>query len=154
MGTISSYTPATEVTDDDVLLGNDGTTTKTFTGAIIKTYVGWSYRDVAYPGVLSTSTGTMRLAFPVATTVVGVSLRCTTAPAGAAILVDVNKNGTTIFTTQGNRPTVAAGAFASAAEVTNMDVTAFAAGDYMTVDVDQIGSSTPGSDLVVTVRYR
>jgi hypothetical protein len=72
-----------------------------------------------------------------------------TAPTGAAILVDVNKNGTTIFTTQGNRPSIAAGGNASSAAVP--DVTSLAAGDFLTVDVDQIGSTVAGSDLTVIV---
>ena len=33
-----------------------------------------------------------------------------TPPAGAALVVDVNKNGTTIYTNQANRPSIAAGA--------------------------------------------
>lgn len=36
MAVISSYTAATDLTDDDVLIGNDGAVTKKFSGAIIK----------------------------------------------------------------------------------------------------------------------
>jgi hypothetical protein len=57
-------------------------------------------------------------------------------------------NGTTIFTTQGNRPAIAAASNTSG-KVTNMDVTTIANGQYVTIDIDQIGSSTAGSDLVV-----
>jgi hypothetical protein len=74
-----------------------------------------------------------------------------TAPTTQSVIVDVNKNGTTIFTTQGNRPTIAAGANTDASSTP--DVTAFAAGDYMTVDVDQIGTGTVGADLTVQVWY-
>jgi hypothetical protein len=70
-----------------------------------------------------------------------------TAPAGASVIVDVNKNGTTLFTTQSNRPTIAAGT--NTIKRTNMDVTTINDGEYITVDVDQIGSTTAGSDLVV-----
>jgi hypothetical protein len=31
------------------------------------------------------------------------------------------------------------------------DVTSLAAGDYLTIDIDQIGSTVAGSNLVVTV---
>lgn len=103
-------------------------------------------------GTLSVSVGTGRLTFPVAATILGVVAAVNTAPTGAAILCDVNKNGTTIFTTQGNRPSIAAAGFASA--TATPDVTAFAAGDYMTVDIDQVGSTAPGTNLTVTVRYR
>lgn len=76
-----------------------------------------------------------------------------TAPATQAILIDVNDDGTTIFTTQGNRPSIAAG--------TNDDDsgtpdggTAVVANSVITVDVDQVGVGTPGSDLTVFVRGR
>lgn len=72
-----------------------------------------------------------------------------TAPTGAAIRVDVNKNGTTIFTTQANRPNIAVSTFTS--KVTTMDVTSLADGDYLTVDVDIIGSTVAGADLTVQV---
>lgn len=67
------------------------------------------------------------------------------------MIFDVNKNGTTIFTTQGNRPTIAISGNADNASVP--DVTAFAAGDYITVDVDQVGSTIQGSDAVVEIEY-
>lgn len=105
-------------------------------------------------GGLSVAAGALRLLFPAAATLLGVVLAVGTAPVGAAILVDVNKSGTTVFTTQGNRPTILDGASATAAEVTNMNVTAFASGTYLTVDVDQVGSGTAGSNLTVGVRWR
>jgi hypothetical protein len=103
-------------------------------------------------GVLSVTTGTGRLTFQTAVTILGVVAAVNTAPTGAAILVDVNKNGSTIFTTQANRPSIAAAGFASA--TATPAVTAFAAGDYMTVDIDQVGSTVAGADLTVTIRYR
>lgn len=104
-------------------------------------------------GNVTLTTGKVRYRFPFAATIVGVSAAVNTAPTGSAIILDINKNGTTIFTTQANRPQIAAGAFATAAEVTNMNVTSIAAGDYLTVDVDQIGSTLPGADLSVFIRY-
>jgi len=75
-----------------------------------------------------------------------------TAPTGATILVDVNKNGTTIYTTQSARPTIAISGFSATGN--SPAVTTFASGDYITVDVDQIGSTIAGSDLTVTIRLR
>lgn len=72
-----------------------------------------------------------------------------TAPTGQAIRVDVNKNGVTLFTTQGNRPNIPISGNSS--KVTIMDVTAFADGDFLTFDVDQVGSTIAGSDLLVQV---
>lgn len=75
-----------------------------------------------------------------------------TAPTGATILVDVNKNGTTIYTTQSARPTIATSGFTALGGTPA--VTAFASGDYMTVDVDQVGSTIPGANLTVNIRMR
>lgn len=103
-------------------------------------------------GALTVSAGVRRFRFPVKATIVGVSAAINTAPVGAAVIADVNINGATAFTTQANRPTIADGANDSGAETTP-DVTAVAAGDYVTVDVDQVGSTTAGSDLTVVVRW-
>lgn len=103
-------------------------------------------------GVLTVGAGTIRFRFPFAVTLLGTTAAVNTAPTGASVILDVNKNGTTIYTTVGNRPTIVAGAFATASEPTP-NVTAMAAGDYLTVDIDQIGSVIAGADLTVFVRY-
>lgn len=108
----------------------------------------------AKEGTLAVATGKNRFRIPESsgiTKIRGVSVAVGTAPTGQSIKIDVNKGTTTIFTTQANRPDVAIGV-TSAAEVTNMDVTAIAAGDYLTVDVDQVGSTEAGRDLTVIVR--
>lgn len=83
-------------------------------------------------------------------TIVGVWISCGVAPTGAAILVDVNINGTTIFTTQANRPSIAISGFVSS-RVTNMDVTTISEGQYFTADIDQVGSTVTGQDLQVFI---
>lgn len=103
-------------------------------------------------GAIAVTTGQARFYFPIAATIVGVQIAVGTPPTGAAIIADVNKNGTTVFTTQGNRPQIAIGANSSA--VKTPDVTAVVAGDYLTVDVDQIGSTVAGSDLTAIIQYR
>mgnify|MGYP001161939101 FL=1 len=72
-----------------------------------------------------------------------------TAPVGADLIVDVNISGVSIFTA-GNRPTIPAGSNTSGA-VTALAATTIPTGGYLTVDVDQVGSSTPGADLVVQI---
>lgn len=84
-------------------------------------------------------------------TIVGVYLIVSTAPTGAAIIVDVHKEGTTIFTTQSNRPEVAISA--TTGNSTTVEVPAWADGEYLTVAVDQAGSTAPGSYLTVHVVY-
>lgn len=87
---------------------------------------------------------------PASITIKSVRAMIGTAPVGADIILDIHKNGTTIFTTQGNRPTIPDGANDSG-EVTNMNITALAKGDYLTMDIDQVGIGTKGQNLVFIV---
>jgi hypothetical protein len=103
------------------------------------------------PGTLTVGVGTIQLPIWRTITIQNVRVRAGTQPTGAAIIVDINKNGTTIFTTQANRPTIAVSTSEDAAAVP--DVTSYAAGDYVTVDVDQIGSTVAGSDIVIVIEY-
>jgi len=103
-------------------------------------------------GDLATKTGTFRFYCQRAYTIVEVEAAVGTAPTGAAVIVDVNKNGTTIFTTQSNRPQIAVSTFVDSAG--GIDVSSLADGDYLTVDIDQIGSTVAGADLVVSIRLR
>jgi hypothetical protein len=80
--------------------------------------------------------------------IVGAWVTAGIVPTGADIIVDVNLNGTTIYTTQGNRPTVPATTNGGAISATP-DVTALAPGDYITVDIDQIGSTIAGGNITV-----
>lgn len=76
-----------------------------------------------------------------------------TQPVGASVIVDVNDDGTTIFTTQGNRPEIADSTSDDTSGVADGG-TAVAKDSVITVDIDQIGSGTAGSDLTVFVRGR
>jgi len=86
---------------------------------------------------------------PCTLTIVKVKLVVKTAPSGAAIIVDVNKNGITIFTTQANRPQITAGQYTGDSGTPN--VTNLAEGDKLIIDIDQIGSTIAGADLTVEV---
>lgn len=102
-------------------------------------------------GAITVRTGVHRVYNDTGVTLTLRAIRVTvnTPPAGQVIRIDVNKNGTTVFTTQGNRPSIAIAGNTS--KVTNMDVTTLADGDYLTYDIDQIGSTTAGSDMLVQV---
>ena len=115
---------------------------------------GQSTMPYARQGTLTVTNGVSRFYFPYSATILGVSAAINTPAVGANIIIDVKKNGTTIFTTQANRPTIIAGAYATASEVTNMDITSIASGDYVTIDINQVGTTTAGSDLTVFVRYQ
>lgn len=107
----------------------------------------WAYTAT---GTLIVAVGTTRLYNDTGRTLTISKIRASvgTAPTGAAILVDVNKGGTTIFTTSAFRPSIASGSN-TATSVPN--TTSWEDGAYLTVDIDQVGSTAAGADLVVQV---
>lgn len=105
-------------------------------------------------GELAVGAGTVRWYPPFDCDVVAAYANVGTAPTGATIEVDVNRTGTTVFTTQTLRPIIAASAFYDASGTPDGTVAMTAGTDYLTVDVDQVGSTVAGSDLVVTVHLR
>jgi len=88
---------------------------------------------------------------PFAGKISAVTAAVTTAPTGATAIIDLNKNGTTMYTTQGNRPTIAVSG--TSVTATNPDVLTWAAGDRLSIEVDQKGSSTAGANLTVCISY-
>jgi hypothetical protein len=80
--------------------------------------------------------------------------RCSvgTAPTTSPVTVDINKNGTTIFTTQGNRPSIAAGGNTDVSGVP--DVTTYVAGDYFDIDIDAEDSGDTAADISCQLRTR
>jgi len=89
-----------------------------------------------------------RAYFPVASTIVSVSAALGAQPTGSTHISDVNKNGTTIFTTQTNRPTIAVSTNFNEATLEVVDI---AAGEYLTMDIDQVGSTITGEFFTLTV---
>jgi hypothetical protein len=142
-------------TADILPIGADGTWLKV-SGSAYAWVAGPSYQSTfSFAGVIGVlspmplriynQTGASR-------TISKVFISVNTAPTGAnAILVDIHKNGTTIFTNQAHRPTITAGNFSGS--TTDIDVPAFADGEYLQACVDQVGSTVKGSDLTITVVY-
>lgn len=106
---------------------------------------------VTFTGTLAVGSGNTEFPATRPLTIVGVTPRCTTAPTGADAIFDLNKNGTTMFSTQANRPKVTA--TNKLGSITVPDVTSVAEGDYLTVDCDQIGSTIAGANAVLAIEY-
>lgn len=104
-----------------------------------------------FPGVLVVGAGQVPLSIWRPITIKNVRVRVGTAPTGASLIFDVRKNGTTVFTTTGNRPTLAAAALEDLASAP--DILTAVAGDYFTADVVQIGSTIAGSNACLVVEY-
>jgi hypothetical protein len=76
-----------------------------------------------------------------------------TAPTGASLIVDINKNGTSIWnSTPANRLTITA--TNTSGTQTSFDTTSLAESDVLTVDIDQVGSTVAGADLVVLLKCK
>jgi hypothetical protein len=84
--------------------------------------------------------------------ILGVILSAGTAPTGADLVMDTNKDGVTIYTTQANRPRIPAGQLVGTLAVP--DVVTLAPGERITFDIDAVGSSTPGADITATIVLR
>lgn len=101
-------------------------------------------------GTLSTGSGLIHWPnnLGVTLTIVECTSYCDTAPTGADLIVDVNKDGTTIFTgtklvtTAGQKAGSSTGPFA---------IGTIADGETITVDIDQVGASVAGKDLTVSL---
>jgi hypothetical protein len=85
-------------------------------------------------------------------TILTIAARLSSAPTGSSAIVDVNKNGTTIFGNQAFRPTFAAAS--RDAIVGTHTVSSLTDGDILTIDVDQVGSTLPGSYLTLVIRLQ
>ena len=123
-------------------------TTVSPTSSVIETAAGprgESMIPFARPGELNTLVGKQRYRFPFAARVIGVSTSLGTPAVGADIVVAVNKNGAPVV-----EVTIPAGA-AETSEAAVSELVAI--GDYLTVDLTQVGSTTPGADLSVFIRY-
>lgn len=70
-----------------------------------------------------------------------------TAPTNTDLIFDINLNGTTIWSTQGNRVKVVNGA--NTGVQASFNTTAVTVGDRFDLDIDQIGSGVAGKDVVV-----
>lgn len=112
--------------------------------------LGWVLLDNAY---VETGLGYFLVGANLAVSAISlVKIYAKTAPTGASLIVDVNKNGTTIFTTQANRPEIAIDGHSD--DSGTPDVTSLSAGDYLSWDIDQIGSTVAGGDpVLVTVIF-
>jgi hypothetical protein len=93
---------------------------------------------------------------PIAGDILEVVATVGTQPTGAPLIVDVQKNGVSIFSTTANRPTIAVSTNTSTwtGAAGDPDTRSFAPGDVLALNVVQVGSTVAGSDLDVTVAYQ
>jgi len=106
----------------------------------------------AYVGTLTTGTSVSPLLVtPCSLDIVNVKAIVKTACGSGSIIVDVNKDGTTVFSTQANRPTLPSGSLIVTSSAP--DVTSLPEGSVIAIDIDSVGNSI-GADLSVIVKCR
>ncbi|MEV2239534.1 hypothetical protein [Micromonospora sp. NPDC049891] len=118
--------------------------------ADITTDPGTILPPLSLSGTVTVGTGVHRLYndTTVVLRVAGVRASVGTPSSSGSVVVDVNRNGTTIFPTQANRPAIASGSSTSGKN-TLAEVTELGVNDYLTVDVDSAG--TGAANLVVQI---
>lgn len=84
-------------------------------------------------------------------TIQSVAIDAGDAPTGSSVIADVELDAVTIFTNQGSRPTIPAGANES--NVATPDVTAWVDGAKLLVQLDQVGSTVAGGNAVISIIY-
>lgn len=114
--------------------------------------IGVTVQTFTAPGTLSVYTGKARWYAPANFEIESVKVSCGTAPQGQSIVVDINRNGASIFTNQANRPHIYTGTNTSSLVVPG--ATLLDEDEYLTVDIDQVGSTFAGSDLVVVIQLK
>ena len=91
---------------------------------------------------------------PTAGTITKAWINAVTSPTGAALIFDININGTSIWKFhQANRIQLKASDADGKANQTAFDTTAFVAGDVITLDCDQIGSTVAGAGITIQLDY-
>ncbi len=81
-------------------------------------------------------------------TITGIRTYVRIAPTGASLIVDVLKNGVSVYPTS-PKPTITAGNNLSSVAVP--DTTTIAAGDIFEISITQVGSTVKGSDLLINI---
>ena len=79
-----------------------------------------------------------------------IAAHCTTAPTGSPVVIDILKNGVSIFSVPGDRMTIQPGTNDGVAG--NVSAVRFTDGDTLAVIIVSVGSTNPGATLVVPTR--
>ncbi len=103
-----------------------------------------SYINSFFSGTLAVMTGTVKWYPPAPITISNIELFVSTDSVGAGITISLNKNGAST----GTYTLAANTGYVSTAIALSLIV-----GDYLTIDITSVGSTTPGSDLQVRLSY-
>lgn len=100
---------------------------------------------------ITTGTGKVTYRAPYAFTITAVRASVTTAPVGSTIIIDINDSGTSIMTTTKLSIDASEKTSTTAASAAAITDTAIADDAEIGIDFDQVGSSTAGAGVKVTI---
>jgi len=103
-----------------------------------------------YMGTITVRVGDGAWVYPGDYLLKTVQLSIASSPVGADVVVDVNVNGTSVFADQSQRPRIPDGGKTDLVDFPPNTVVGL--NDIITVDIDAVGSVSPGSTLVAIVR--
>lgn len=131
----------------------NGTPVAGTTYAVTDPILTWPMSLSAPTGDLATGTDIDSFEMHWDATLVGITLVAGTAPTGANIIVDVNKNGTTVMTT--NKVVIETTETNSQDATTQPGITtsSFLKGDVVSFDIDQIGSTIAGERIKIYLDF-
>ena len=112
-------------------------------GALWAFQAGYWFFSATIVGTAAVGTFQTGLLIPSGIELVEIRLRVDTAPTGADLIVNVKQNGTAIVTADG-RPRILAGTTTQAVVREFTTAPLLARGDYLSFDIDQVGSSVAG----------
>ena len=108
--------------------------------------LGGFFKTFNRSGDLAVTTGTQRFYLVATSELSNVEAYVKTAPVGADATFNIIKNGSTTIKTV----TISDGNTSSG---DNLSEIALAEGDYLTVNITQVGSSTAGADLYINLSF-
>lgn len=103
------------------------------------------YKTYNYNGTLVVNTGSKRFYMPINCTMTDIEAYVATAPTGAALQLAILKNGSSVATTS-----ISAGSTSSSNTSNSIDLET---GDYITINITQVGSGTAGEDLYLNLKF-
>jgi len=119
--------------------------------------VGTLTRNLAFApsvflaGTMSVKVWEIEWVAPVSFTLIDATGRVATAPTGSSLIVDIRDSGTSIYAGDADRINIPSGSKQDTSAVVNHAVDA---GDVLTFEVKQVGSTVPGSNLTIVINGR
>lgn len=150
----NALTSETDVTKGTLWIDSNDGNLYVWTGSAFEAVAAKELTRLSLQGILATGTDlTPPIIFPVAVNISNVQARVKTAPTGSGIRVDLNKNGNTSIFSPTEYIEIAATENSATVTSSGLSVThaVLAAGDYLTVDIDQVGSTDIGANLSISI---